>query len=479
MSRPFRLASQFCIAIRRGPFLSVALAALLSMPAAAETMSDALRQAYRNSPDINQQRAAVRAIDENTPKAKAGYLPKVNANGFLGEEYDYERGQLTSSMTGATGGLKTHAAVRGYTGKVTETVFDGFKTLNSVRQAESQTFAARETLRGTEQNVLLGAATAYMNVLRDSAIVELRRNNVIVLTEQLRQIRSRFQAGEVTTSDVAQTQASLAQGRSDFAGAQSALLASTASFRLYVGVEPDKLAPAKPLDPLLPRDLDAAISIGLAQHPLIVAARHNVAVALSAVKVAEAALYPTASLVGEVDRLLDYDGFTSLPGYKSFDAFVGGQAVLPVYQGGAEYAAIRQAKEQVRQAELALDSQGDAVRAQIVAAWNGLDAARAEIQSGRAAEAAAERALSGMRDEAIAGQRTTYDVLTAQQTLLSARVGLVTAQRDRIVASYGTLAAIGGLNPDRLRLDGPRYDPAAHYRQVENKFIGTSTPDGR
>ncbi len=307
----------------------------------------------------------------------------------------------------------------------------------------------------------------------------MRRNNVIVLTEQLRQIRSRFQAGEVTTSDVAQTQASLAQGRSDFAGAQSALLASTASFRLYVGVEPDKLAPAKPLDPLLPRDLDAAISIGLAQHPLIGAARHNVAVALSAVKVAEAALYPTASLVGEVDRVLDYDGFTSLPGYKSFDAFVGGQAVLPVYQGGAEYAAIRQAKEQVRQAELALDSQGDAVRAQIVAAWNGLDAARAEIQSGRAAEAAAERALSGMRDEAIAGQRTTYDVLTAQQTLLSARVGLVTAQRDRIVASYGTLAAIGGLNPDRLRLDGPRYDPAAHYRQVENKFIGTSTPDGR
>jgi outer membrane protein len=457
--------------------------------AAAETMSSALAHAYFSSPDINAQRANVRGVDENIPKARAGWLPKVNATGQVGASYEYLRagppastpftrnlisGNALSSVL--TFGQKYHAIPRGYGLTASETLFDGFKTLNSVRQAESQTFAAREQMRGTESAVLLNGATSYMNVLRDTAILGLRKNNISVLEEQLRQTRDRFQVGEVTRTDVAQAEASLAQARSDYFAAQASLQASIASFRQYIGVEPKSLSPARSVETMLPRKLGEAVDISQVEHPLIAAALQNVDVALAAVKVAEAALYPTVSVNGAVQRNLDYQG---IGGNKAFNASVTGQLNVPIYQGGSEYASIRQAKEQLGQARLQADLQRDQIRAQVVTAWGQLETAKAQLISGQAAVSAAEIALNGIREEAKVGQRTTFDVLTAQQTLLNTRVTLVTAQRDRVVASYTVVAAMGWLNAGKLNLTAQLYDPTLHFDQVKSKLIGVRTPDGR
>lgn len=445
-------------------------------------MSSALARAYASNPDINQQRASVRGIDENIPKAKSGWLPKVNASASVGAQYTYVRAAPTRideshpTRQRPMGQKYDDATPRSFGVTATETLFDGFKTLNSVRQAESQTFAARELMRNTEQTVLLNAATSYMNVLRDTAIVNLRRNNISVLEEQLRQTRDRFQVGEVTRTDVAQAEASLAQSRSDFFAAQASLQASVASYRQYVGVEPKKLAPAKPVEKLLPKALKDAVSTSQVDHPGIAAALHNVDVAAAAVKVAEAALYPNVSVTGALNRALDYQGLT---GQKSFSASVTGQVNVPLYQGGAEYATIRQAKEQLGQARLAADLQRDQIRALVVTAWGQLETAKAQLISGQAAVTAAEIALNGVREEAKVGQRTTFDVLTAQQTLLNTRVVLVTAQRDRVVASYAVLSAMGHLSAGRLNLTAELYDPTIHLDQVKNKLIGVRTPDGR
>ena len=449
---------------------AAALVALVGIasPLAAETMSGALSRAYRVNPDLNQQRAGVRVADENLPKARAGWMPKLSASATYGRQY------LAIESKTSNGHSRTFP--RSYGATASQTLFDGFRTLNSVRQAESQVFGARETMRVTEQTVLLSAATAYMNVLRDTAILSLRRNNISVLEEQVRQTRVRFQVGEVTRTDVAQAEAALAQATSDASAAQSALQASIASYRQFVGAEPKNLSPAKPVEALLPKKMSAAVDRSQTEHPAVAAALHNADSAQLAVKVAESVLYPTATVSAGVTRNLDYLGTS---GSNNTAALFQGQLNIPLYQGGGEYASIRQAKEQAAQARLAADLARDQVRAQLVTAWGQLEAAKAQLISGQAAVTAAEIALNGIREEAKVGQRTTFDVLTAQQTLLNTRVILVSAQRDRVVASYAVLSAMGGLNARRLGLTAELYDPTLHFDQVKSKLIGTGTPDGR
>ena len=449
---------------------AAALVALVGIasPLAAETMSGALSRAYRVNPDLNQQRAGVRVADENLPKARAGWMPKLSASATYGRQY------LAIESKTSNGHSRTFP--RSYGATASQTLFDGFRTLNSVRQAESQVFGARETMRVTEQTVLLSAATAYMNVLRDTAILSLRRNNISVLEEQVRQTRVRFQVGEVTRTDVAQAEAALAQATSDASAAQSALQASIASYRQFVGAEPKNLSPAKPVEALLPKKMSAAVDRSQTEHPAVAAALHNADSAQLAVKVAESVLYPTATVSAGVTRNLDYLGTS---GSNNTAALFQGQLNIPLYQGGGEYASIRQAKEQAAQARLAADLARDQVRAQLVTAWGQLEAAKAQLISGQAAVTAAEIALNGIREEAKVGQRTTFDVLTAQQTLLNTRVILVSAQRDRVVASYAVLSAMGGLNARRLGLTAELYDPILHFDQVKSKLIGTGTPDGR
>jgi outer membrane protein len=314
-------------------------------------MSGALSRAYDNNPDINQQRAAVRAKDETVPGAKAGWLPKVNGTGSYGRQLTVLDSPSGTSVRGKTvDRTMTSPALYGAT--VTQTLFDGNRTSNSVRQAQASVAMARENLRLTELTTLNQAATAYMDVLRDTAVLSLRANNIKVLEVQLRQTRDRFQVGEVTRTDVAQAESSLAGSQADYSLAKANLDASIANFRRLVGVEPRRLDPAQPIERLLPRSLAAAIDISTTEHPAVTAALHQVDMAELAIKVAEAALLPTVGVQGAVSQQTDYNG---IPGYNVTTASVLGQVTVPIYQGGAEYAAIRQAKEQMSQAMLTVE----------------------------------------------------------------------------------------------------------------------------
>jgi outer membrane protein len=240
-------------------------------------------------------------------------------------------------------------------------------------------------------------------------------------------------------------------------------------------VEPGTLAPASPVDRLSPQSLPQAVTEARARHPSVTTAMFNVDAALFQVKIAESSLYPTVNVVGSAQQ--NYGSSLTTP--QSFSASVLGQINIPVYQGGTEYATIRQAKETLGQRRIDLDTARDQAQQTLTQTWGQLEAAKAQIQATETQVNATEIALNGVREEARVGQRTTLDVLNAQQELVNARVSLVTAQRDRVVASYSLLAAAGRLAPQVLELDVPVYDPAVHYHQVRDTWVGVRTPDGK
>jgi outer membrane protein len=317
-----------------------------------------------------------------------------------------------------------------------------------------------------------------MNLLQTAAILELQRSNVNVLEVTLRQTRDRFSAGEVTRTDVAQAESRLAGGRSQLALAESNYVTAQAQYLQVIGVPaPSRQAPATPVDRLSPRTLAGAIARGRTEHPQITTAMFNVDVAVQQVKIAEGALSPTLAAVGNVQK--SFGSTASLNSLETLSASVAAQLSVPIYQGGAEYSAIRQAKETVGQRRLDLDTARDQVQSAVTQAWGQLDAAKAQILATQAQVTAAEVALNGVREEARVGQRTTLDVLNAQQDLVNARVALVTAQRDRVVASYTVLGATGALSPQILGLKIQVYDPMVHYQQIRDAWGGVRTPDGR
>ena len=451
-----------------------------------ETLQGALIKAYLNNPALNSERASVRATDENVPQALSGYRPKITATIVGGQQSLSSTTRVVSPNLPANvfpNSPATYAIQSGYNtpvslgATITQTLYNGFKTANQTRQAESQVLAARATLQVTVQTTLLNAATAYMNVLRDGAILDLQKRNVEVLQEQLRQTRDRFNVGEVTRTDVAQSESRLASGRSQVLTAEANYKASVATYRQVIGVNPVDLAAGTPVDRFSPSTLPASISVGTAIHPSVTSAEYGVNVAQLAVKVAEAALMPTLSVSGSYTK--NYEVVGSLNTIESYNASVLGTLSVPIYQGGAEYSLIRQAKETLGQKRLDLDTARDAVRQAIVQAWGQLEAAKANIDATQAQVQASEIALDGVRQEARVGQRTTLDVLNAQQELVNSRVSLVTAQRDRVVASYTLLAAVGRLSPQVLGLHVPVYQPMVHYQQVRDSWFGLRTPDGR
>jgi outer membrane protein len=457
-------------------YAAVAIASAAPRPVEAETLNSALARIYQSNPDLNQNRAALRARDEDPTKAAAGLRPKASISASAGPQYSTVKIPAGRDSTGQRAYYADEFVgyPRGAGLNVSQTLFDGGRTQNAVRQAESGVFAARAGLRATEQTILLGGARAYMDVLRDTAVVGLRKNNVDVLDEQLKQTRERFRVEEVTRTDVAQAEASLAQGRSELYAAQAALRTSMATYRQIVGVEPKRLEPAGSAERLLPRSESLAEQIALTEHPSVVMALRQVDAAEHAVKAAESALAPTLSVNAQVSP--QYDSFLGWPQTRQFSASAAGTLSIPLYQGGAEYAGIRQAKEALGQARLAADLARDMVRSNLISAFAQLDAAKASIVSNAAAVKAAQLSLEGVREEARVGQRTTLDVLNAHQTLLSTRVNLVVAQHDRVVASYAALAALGKLNAQDIDLDVAVYSPEKHYEQVKDRWIGVETP---
>lgn len=445
-------------------------------PALADTIEAALVRAYQNNPQLNAQRASVRSTDENVPQALSGYRPRVSITGSAGYQY-------TDTLTTAGGtpdtlvrtGIHGANSPRSIGTTVTQTLFNGQQTANRTRAAESQVSGAREALRVLEQTVLLQAATIYMDYLRDSAIVEVQKSNVRVLEQTLKQTKDRFSVGEVTRTDVAQSEAQLAAGNTQLLTAQANLNTTRSNFRRIIGNEPVALAPGSPVDRFLPGALPAAVELGLTQNPNVTAAMFGIDVSYLQVKVNEGALLPTVTLQASVQQSYEQ----TMTVQRSFGASAIAQLSVPVYQGGGEYALIRQSKESLAQQRLNLEQVRDQTRANVVTAWGQLVAGKAQVRSAQSQVSASEIALNGVREEAKAGQRTTLDVLNAQQALVNARVALVTAQHDRVVASYSVLDKVGRLSPVVLKLPTTIYDPSVHYHQVRDSWYGVRTPDGR
>lgn len=472
-------------------FVTAASAPFPTQNAAAETINSALVRAYHTNPELNRDRASVRVRDEDVATAWSGMRPSAGAQGSVGAqttEFKFPIPDVRIPLTGYSiapvspiNGKRIpiqqsfSGAPRGGSVNVSQTLFDGGRTTNAVGEAEAGVFAARAMAEVSEQMTLQSGAAAYMNVLRDTAIVSLRKNNVSNLDLQLYQTQQRFRVGEVTSTDVSQAEAALAQARSEYSAAQAQLRISIADYHQIIGVDPARLEPASSIERLLPASVEEAIDVAIQGHPSVRAAMSEVDAAEFAVHAAESALAPTLSLDGQLQQQEDFFGYH---GARLFDADVHASLKVPLYQRGQEYASICQAKEKLGRARLELDVQRSKTRANVVSSYSRLQAAKEEIKSDQSAVKAAEAALNSVRQETRVGQRTTLDVLNAHQTLLNARTNLLISQSNRVIASYMALAAIGRLSAESLKLDVAPYDPTVHLEQVKYKSFGVDT-DGR
>ncbi|MCA6097232.1 TolC family outer membrane protein [Bradyrhizobium australafricanum] len=451
--------------------LGVLACALLTDTAArAESLPEALVKAYQTNPQLNAERARQRATDENVPQALAGYRPQIIAGLSVGLQA--VRDQLPGNVI-QTATLKPWQI--GVT--VTQTLFNGFKTANSVRVAELQVQSGREALRNVGQDVLLDAVTAYTNVLANQTLVEAQRANVAFLKETRAITERRLNAGDVTPTDTAQAEARLNRGLADLNAAEVNYAISQATYAQVVGSAPSQLRPAETIDRLLPRSREDAIALSLREHPAVTAAGFDVDVASTSIRVAESSLMPNVSVQGSVSRSRDTD--TTLGSFGTDQASVIGQVTQPIYDGGTAASQTRQAKEVAAQSRLVLDQVRNQAKTAVVSAWVANEGAKIAVSASESEMKAAEVALAGVQKEAAGGQRTTVDVLNAQQDLITARARLIGAQRDRVIASYTLLSATGRLDVKTLNLKTPDYLPEVHYHQVRDAWHGLRTPSGQ
>jgi outer membrane protein len=446
----------------------------------AQTLSDTLSLAYVNNPTLNASRSTTRATDEGVAIAISGFRPQITSSA----SYDIRSVDTrTTGFKNKPNGKTVEAVFQ--TNEVThpstiavnlvQPLFNGFQTVNAVKQSEASVRAQRETMRNTEQSVLLDAATAFMDVVRDSAVAGLRETAVKFFTEQVRAARDRFNVGEGTRTDVAQAEARQQQAIAQLNTARSNLTTSRAVYARIVGVEAKRLSGSFPIERSIPKSVGTGLELAQVAHPAIMAAVNNIDVASFNVKILEGELLPQLNLSGSLQRTLQPGGSTA----STNTAVVGLNLTVPIYQGGQEYARIRQAKEQLGTARIQVDVVRDQVRAAVRSNWGILEASIASIAAARAEVAAQQLALSGVIEEQRVGQRTTLDVLNAQSDLTDAQITLANAERNRIVAAFALVASLGRLDAESLNLRVARYDPKEHYDQVRDKWIGTSTPDGR
>ena len=469
---------------RRAPAALGGLCALLAItagiwadtqPVVAETLHGALRSAYKNNPQLDAERANLRATDESVPQALSNYRPSV----ALSADSSVQRQNVSPNPLPGAGRRDGTSYPAGYSLSVNQQLFRGFRTRNAVNAAEARVRSGREALRSTEQTILLSAATAFMNVVRDTAIVKLRENNVKVLSRDLKATKDRFSVGEVTRTDVAQSRARRAQSVSDLDLARANLKSSRANYQQVVGHVPRRLREAGPPYRLLPKSLNIARKRAEREHPSVVAALYNEQAARYDVDEVAGELLPTFNLDASYSNR--YTGGGDLPQAQTETGILTGTLSVPLYQRGAVSSRVRQAKHlHVRSMQL-VEQERTVVRETIISAWAQLNASRAQLRSTTSQVEANRIALSGVREEEKVGQRTLLDVLDAEQELLNSQVSLVSNRRDLVVNAYTTLAATGRLTAQDLRLSSKIYDSEAHYAEIRRKWYGISIThrDGR
>ncbi len=446
---------------RKTLFFTAALTALALTPvaASAETIQGALAKAYKNNPDLNVARAGLRATDEGVAIAKSGYRPTVSATSSVSRTQTQVGGtSLTTNSTASSVGMS-----------FTQSLFDGFQTRNNVRAAEASVYGGRQDLINTEMSILLSAAQIYANVIRDAQIVRVRQQNLEFLREQRNAAQARFDVGEGTRTDIALAQAQLESARASLLAAQAQYKSSVAVYVQIVGVAPKNLKKPRPLSRVLPSSTQSAVQIGLREHPTVRSAQFAVDAAAFSVKANEGTLLPSVALSGSVSHA---DGGTNT-------SSVTATLSVPIYQGGAASARVRQSKESLGQARIQVDSVRRTVEQNIVTFWAQLEASKASIAANRAQVEAAKLALQGVVEERKVGQSTTLDVLETQTTVLNAQESLAQSERDAVVNSYSLMNWIGRLTVERLKLKVARYRAADHYKAVKDKWFGLRTVDGR
>ena len=437
--------------------VAAALAATLSAaPAAAETLNEVLALTYAANPTLEAQRASLRAQDEAVAQALAGRRPSVTLSTSIGRSNSEAKTSVNSTPASLTL-------------TISQTLYRGGRITAGIDQAEINILAGRAGLLSTEQQVLSSAVSAYINVLRDQAVLQLNRSNEQVLTTELQATRNRFELGDATVTDIAQSEAAVSASTASRIQSEGSLLNSLATFERIVGVAPVQLEVPEALTELIPLSLEQAIAIGLAENPTILSAEFSEAAARIGVETAQAARFPTVSLSARSTRS---ENLVNLN--PAISSSVTLSLSLPLYQSGAEFATIRSAVETNARSLIQLEDSRRTVRASVTQAWQQLAVARAGIVSRSDQVRASLVAVQGVRQEEQVGARTRLNVLNAEQQLLNAQVALVTARRDELVASYGLLAAMGRLTAADLGLAVALYNPAENYLAIRGSLYGVN-----
>ncbi len=430
----------------RAPLLAVTVA-LAPLAATAETLADAMVAAYRNSSLLDQNRALLRAADEDVATAIAALRPVVQW--IAGSQWSNDlHGSTTRTLTGAL--------------QASLTLYDFGRTQLAIDIAKEDVLATREALIGVEQQVLLDAVTAYMNVFSATEQVVLQHNSVRVLSQEQQAALDRFEVGEITRTDVSQADARLAAAHAALATAEGSLAVAKENYLAATGVRADKLSPPPPA-PKLPASLEEARNVAQRNHPNIRQAQRQVAAAELQVAAAVAERNPTLGATASLQRNLSQND--QLTGSE---ASVGLQMSQTIYSGGALSSAQRRAMASRDAARAALLNTARNVSEGAGVYWANIDVARAQIRSIAEQITAAQRAFDGVREEATLGARTTLDVLDSEQDLLSARADMITAEANLQLAYYQLLAAMGLLTVEHLQLGIPTYDPSAYYNAVRD-----------
>src|SRR6476660_2742648 len=399
------LRSGICLAV-------VTWVAFAVSSARAESLPEAMAKAYQTNPQLNAERARQRATDENVPQALAGYRPQIIASLSVGLQAVRN---LLPDNTIQSATLKPWQI--GVT--VTQVLFNGFKTANSVRVAELQVRSGREALRNVGQGVLLDAVTAYTNVLANQSLVAAQRANVAFLRETQGITQKRLNAGDVTPTDTAQAEARLNRGLADLNAAEVNLAISQATYAQVIGNAPAQLRPAETVDRLLPRSREDAVGLAVREHPAVTAAGFDVDMASTTIRVAESSLLPSITVQGSVSRNRDSD--PTLSTFGTDQASIIGQLNQPIYDGGTAASQTRQAKEVAAQSRLVLDQVRNQARTAAIGAWVANEGAHIAVAASESAVRAATDPPAAAHKEAAGGPRTTADVLNSQQDLISAK----------------------------------------------------------
>lgn len=426
-----------------------------AFPARADTLEEALAYTYVANPSLTAQRSYVRSVYEKIVQSKSGYRPVVSANGAAGYSHD----DVDTDLPVTT--YETDSKPYSINVSAVQNIFSGFSTVSSVKAAQKNFDAERMNLRTATQNVLLDAVVAYTDVIRDKAVLDLNENNEKVLARQLTYTQDKFKVGELTKTDVAQAQARHAGAVASVIDAKGALKVSEASYKKVIGDVPDAIYEPEIPTSVLPKSLEHALELALRDNPSLLAAKQAQESAEASVDTAKAGHYPTLDLVAAYENDHSDD-------VKQNSTSVMLVMNVPLYKGGNVVSRVRENKLLAQQARMNVNAVRKNVVSQTTQAWQNYESATASLASLQERVKAAALAFEGVKYEEEAGERTILDVLNAQQELLDARVGVVSAKKDQIEASYRLLAATGKMTKKDLGLDISKYEKSSRKQKVES-----------